>query len=138
MIRYEMAPDIESQLKRIARRLKMDHIDLNRVKGVRSYGSTSEGVIARCHALPKVMQLALNTPAHYVIEILNDPFNRLSKEEQIKILIHELMHIPETFGGGFRMHKDHVTHRNVEKLYKKLVGEEKPTVRGSRSKVQGG
>ena len=37
MIRYEFAPDIESKLKRIARRLKMDHIDLNRVKGVRSY-----------------------------------------------------------------------------------------------------
>lgn len=123
MIRYEFAPDIESKLKRIARRLKMDHIDLNRVKGVRSYGSTSTGVIARCHALPKVMQLALDIQAHYVIEILNESYDRLSKEEQIKILIHELMHIPETFGGGFRMHRDHVTRKNVEKLYKKLIGE---------------
>jgi predicted metallopeptidase len=123
MIRYELAPDIETQLKRIARRLKMDHIDLNRVRGIRSYGSTSEGVIARCHALPKVMQLALDIQAHYVIEILSEAYGRLSKEEQVKILIHELMHIPETFGGGFRMHKDHVTHRNVEKLYRKLIGE---------------
>ncbi|HMK66106.1 MAG TPA: putative metallopeptidase [Thermodesulfobacteriota bacterium] len=123
MIRYELAPDIESQLKRIARRLKMDHIDLSRVKGVRSYGSSSVGVIARCHALPKVMQLALEFPAHYVIEILNEAYSRLPKEEQVKILIHELMHIPETFGGGFRMHKDHVTRRNVEKLYKKYIGE---------------
>lgn len=123
MIRYEFAPDIESKLKRIARRLKMNHIDLDRVKGVRSYGSTSNGIIARCHALPKVMQLALDMKAHYVIEILNESYDRLSKEEQIKILIHELMHIPETFGGGFRMHSDHVTRKNVEKLYKKLVGE---------------
>ena len=123
MIRYEFAPDIESKLKRIARRLKMNHIDLDRVKGIRSYGSTSNGVIARCHALPKVMQLALDTKAHYVIEILNESYDRLSKEEQIKILIHELMHIPETFGGGFRMHRDHVTRKNVEKLYKKLIGE---------------
>lgn len=123
MIRYEMAPDIESKLKRISRRLKMDHIDLNRVKGVRSYGSTGKGVIARCHALPKVMQLALGIDAHYVIEILTENYNRLSKEEQIKILIHELMHIPETFGGGFRMHRDLVTRKNVEKLYRKLVGE---------------
>ncbi|MEW6185594.1 MAG: putative metallopeptidase [Thermodesulfobacteriota bacterium] len=123
MIRYEMAPDIESKLKRISRRLKMEHIDLDRVKGVRSFGSTGKGVIARCHALPKVMQLALGIDAHYVIEILTENFERLSKEEQTKILIHELMHIPETFGGGFRMHRDHVTRRNVEKLYKKYIGE---------------
>jgi predicted metallopeptidase len=123
MIRYEMAPDIESKLKRISRRLKMDHIDLERVKGVRSFGSTGKGVIARCHALPKVMQLALGIDAHYVIEILSENFERLSKEEQTKILIHELMHIPETFGGGFRMHRDHVTRRNVERLYKKYMGE---------------
>jgi predicted metallopeptidase len=123
MIRYELAPDIEVQLKRIARRLKMDHIDLSRVKGIRSYGSSSVGVIARCHALPKVMQLALDMEAHYVIEILSEAYGRLHKEEQVKILIHELMHIPETFGGGFRMHRDHVTRRNVEKLYRKLIGE---------------
>jgi predicted metallopeptidase len=123
MIRYELAPEIESKLKRISRKLKMDHIDLERVKGVRSYGSTGKGIIARCHALPKVMQLALGINAHYVIEILTENYDRLSKEEQIKILIHELMHIPETFGGGFRMHRDHVTRKNVEKLYRKLVGE---------------
>ncbi len=121
MIRYELAPDIESKFKRIARRLKMSYIDLNRVKGVRSHGSTSQGVVARCHALPKVMQLALDMEAHYVIEVLSETYDRLSKAEQIKILIHELMHIPETFGGGFRMHKDHVTRKNVEKLYKQLM-----------------
>ncbi len=123
MIRYELASDIESKLKRIARRLKMNHIDLKRVKGVRSYGSTGKGIVARCHALPKVMQLAVNMDAHYVIEVLSESYDRLSEEEQIKILIHELMHIPETFGGGFRMHRDHVTRKNVEKLYKKLIGE---------------
>jgi predicted metallopeptidase len=121
MIRYELAPDIERQLGQIARRLKMTHIDLKRVKGVRSYGSTGQGIIARCHALPKVMQLALGQEAHYVIEILTEGYERLSEDEKIKILIHELMHIPETFGGGFRMHRDHVTRRNVEKMYKQYI-----------------
>ncbi len=121
MIQYQPAPDIEAQLKKIALRLKMTHIDHKRVKGIRSYGSSSQGVIARCHALPKVMQLALGIGAHYVVEIINDPFERLSKEDQTKILIHELMHIPQTFGGGFRMHRDHVTRKNVEKLYRELV-----------------
>ena len=123
MIRYELAPDIEKKLRLFARKLKMDYIDLDRVKGVRSFGSTGRGTVARCHALPKVMQLALGIDAHYVIEILTENYNRQSKEEQDKILIHELMHIPETFGGGFRMHRDHVTRKNVEKLYRKLVGE---------------
>jgi len=121
MIRYELAPDIERQLGQIARSLKMKHIDLKRVKGVRSYGSTGQGIIARCHALPKVMQLALGQEAHYVIEILTEGYERLSEEAQIKILIHELMHIPETFGGGFRMHRDHVTRRNVEKMYREYT-----------------
>ena len=121
MIQYQPAPDIEAQLKKIALRLKMTHIDPKRVKGIRSYGSSSQGVIARCHALPKVMQLALGIEAHYVVEIINDPFERLSKEDQTKILIHELMHIPQTFGGGFRMHRDHVTRKHVEKLYRELV-----------------
>jgi predicted metallopeptidase len=121
MIRYELAPDIERQLGQIARSLKMNHIDLKRVKGVRSYGSTGQGIIARCHALPKVMQLALGQEAHYVIEILTEGYERLSEEAQIKILIHELMHIPETFGGGFRMHRDHVTRRNVEKMYREYT-----------------
>jgi predicted metallopeptidase len=123
MIRYELAPDIEKKLRRFARKLKMDYIDLDRVRGVRSYGSTGKGTVARCHALPKVMQLALGIEAHYVIEILTENYNRQTPEERDKILIHELMHIPETFGGGFRMHRDHVTRKNVEKLYRKLVGE---------------
>lgn len=121
MIRYELAPDIEKELRKIARSLKMDHIDLKRVRGVRSYGSTGKGVIARCHALPKVMQLALDIGAHYVVEIITENYQRLNPEAQTKILIHELMHIPETFGGGFRMHRDHVTHRNVERMYKQYI-----------------
>jgi len=67
--------------------------------------------------------LALGQEAHYVIEILTEGYERLSEEEKIKILIHELMHIPETFGGGFRMHRDHVTRRNVEKMYRQFLGQ---------------
>lgn len=124
MIRYETAPDIERKLKRIIKKLKMDHIDPERVKGVRSFGSSAKNVIARIHSLNKVMQLALGLDCHYVIEIISDNFNKLNPEEQTKILIHELMHIPGNFGGGFRMHRDHVTRRNVEKMYRKLIGEE--------------
>jgi predicted metallopeptidase len=41
----------------------------------------------------------------------------MSREEQDKTLIHELMHIPKSFGGGF-IHHNIVTDRNVNKLYR--------------------
>jgi len=34
----------------------------------------------------------------------------------VKVIIHELMHIPQTFGGGFR-HHDHVCERNINRCY---------------------
>ena len=41
-------------------------------------------------------------------------------EEKVKTLIHELMHIPKAFGGGFR-HHDVVNRKNVENLYKRYA-----------------
>jgi len=67
------------------------------------------------------MQLALNQKPHYVIEVISEKFDKLSKEEQTKTLIHELMHIPHSFGGGFRAHKPYVTWKKVERMYKQFV-----------------
>lgn len=67
------------------------------------------------------MQVALKQTPHYVIEVLSERFDKLSREEQTKVLIHELMHIPHSFGGGFRAHKPHVTQKKVERMYKKFL-----------------
>jgi predicted metallopeptidase len=100
----------------IVRRLGLTHIDCNRVVCLRGVGSKTKRVIARCHALPKVMQLAMEVKAHYAIEFL-ERFEKLSEADQDMTIIHELMHIPKTFGGGFR-HHDFVCRKNVEELYK--------------------
>ncbi len=63
------------------------------------------------------MQKAMNVQAFYALEFISERFDRLDKEEQIKVIIHELMHIPATFGGGFR-HHDHVCDKNIDKSYK--------------------
>ena len=47
----------------------------------------------------------------------------MSPEEKEKTLIHELMHIPGGFSGGFRPHKGYVERKNVEAVYKKLLSD---------------
>ena len=44
----------------------------------------------------------------------------MSFEDKEKTLIHELLHIPGGFSGGFRPHKGYVERKIVNKLYKKL------------------
>ena len=121
MIQYGLAEDVDLRVKEIIRRLKMTHIDETRLICLRSKGSGSRRVIARCHGLPRIMQVALNQKPHYVIEILSERFDRLSREDQTKVLIHEILHVPHCFGGGFRAHKSYVTTAKVEKMYYEFV-----------------
>jgi len=120
-IKYEPAPDLQEKAKAIASAL-FPHVKLDNISCIRSFGSKSRGTIARCHALGKVMQLGMKTSAFYTIEFLSERFDRLSDEEQEKIIIHELMHIPKSFGGGFK-HHDFVCDKNVNvfhEMYKKV------------------
>lgn len=87
---------------------------------MRSHGSSSRGTIARCHALGKAMQLALGRKGFYVIEVISKRFDKLPNDEKIKVLIHELMHIPKSFGGGFR-HHDFVCEENIEIEFQKYI-----------------
>ena len=125
MIEYHLAEDIDVEVKEILRRLKMTHVDETRLICLRSKGSGSRRVIARCHGLSRILQLALNKKPHYVIEILSERFDQLSKEDQTKVLIHEILHIPHSFGGGFRSHKPFVTRAKVQRMYDQFVGVEK-------------
>jgi len=121
MIRYERADDIEGEITDLIHKLQMTHIDGSRVACVRSRGSKSKRIIARCHGLSRVMQLVLNEKPQYVIEFISERFDTLNAEDRVKVLIHELMHIPRSFGGGFRAHRPHVTRRKVERMYRKFL-----------------
>jgi predicted metallopeptidase len=121
MIRYELARDLSERIVDILKRVKMTHIDASKVTCLRSKGSRSRRTIARCHGLPKIMQLALNRGPHYVIEVISERFDTLSREDQTRVLIHELMHIPHSFGGGFRAHRPYVTRKKVEKVYQEFL-----------------
>ena len=117
-MKYIEAPDLQEKAEEISE-LLFPHIDVERVKCFRSYGSSSKGTIARCHTIGKIMQKAIGTPAYYALEFL-ERFEKLPHEEKIKTIIHELMHIPKTFGGGFR-HHDWVCDKNVNLMYKTYI-----------------
>jgi predicted metallopeptidase len=119
-LEYQSAPDIDEELARIIRTLVWDHVDPRRVRAIRSRGTKSRRILARCHGLPKALQTGLALPAHYVIELVSENYDRLSEAEQTKTLIHELMHIPRVFGGGFRNH-DYVRARRVDQFYEQYV-----------------
>ncbi len=120
-IKFYRDETIKRRLSEIVRALDLRHIDLERVVAVRSIGSQSRRTIARCYALPRIWQTALERKAVYLIEVISERFDRLSKDEKDKVLVHELMHIPASFGGGFRHHGNHVTEGNVESLHRKLA-----------------
>lgn len=129
-IKYQFAPDLQVIAREIAEML-FPHVDINRVKCFRSKGSSARGTIARCHALGKLMQAAIGIKPVYALEFLSERFDKLSEEEQVKTIIHELMHIPKAFGGGFK-HHNVVTEKNVNLMYKTYLEK-----KDGREKVRG-
>ncbi|MEM4330684.1 MAG: putative metallopeptidase [Candidatus Pacearchaeota archaeon] len=117
-MRYEEAEDVRRLAEDIIKKFKWNHIDLSNLGFLRSFGTSSRRTVARCHSLGKAMQVAMGRKGFYVIEVISERFDKLNEEEKIKVIIHELMHIPKTFGGGF-VHHNKVNEKNVNFLYEK-------------------
>ena len=125
------APDIHRRLRALVELLEFSHIDPERIHCIRSRGSTSQAY-ARIWELPRVWQNALRVEPQYIVEVLEEHFAGEPDEEQDKILIHELLHIPKTFSGALRNHRGHgepINNRTVNKyyaLYRKRLQERSP------------
>ena len=119
-IKYFEAPEIKKQVDQITEDLELFHVVPQFVFCVRSKGSKARRTIARIHGLGKIWQGVLNLPPSYTIEVISEIYDKMPKEEKEKTLIHELLHIPGGFSGGFRPHKGYVERRIVEELYKKM------------------
>lgn len=119
-IRYFEAPDVKKLVDEIADCLDLFHIIPQFVFCYRSKGSTSGRTIARIHGLGKIWQEALSLPPSYVIEVISERYDRLSETDREKTVIHELLHIPHGFAGGFRPHKGYIDYETVERLHKML------------------
>ncbi len=121
-ITYHVAPDVKELAERIVSKLGFNHVDIRQVYCYRSTGSTSRRTVARIHSLGKLWQRALNKPPAYLIEVISERYDRLKREDKEKVLIHELLHIPRGFGGGFKPHKGNITARKIERLHGRFKG----------------
>jgi predicted metallopeptidase len=118
-MKYFKAPDIEAKMRDVFEKLGMVH-DISRIICIRSRGSKSRRALGRCHTTSRAVQAALGIKAHYIIEIISENYDRLPEEEKTKTIIHELMHIPKAFGGGFKGHRV-VNRRAVDEMYRRYV-----------------
>jgi len=117
-ITYSEAPDVKKMADEITEKLGFFHVVPQFVFCIRSKGSASRRTIARIHGLGKVWQETLNLPSAYVIEVISERFDKFTQEDKEKTIIHELLHIPATFAGGFRPHKGYIDDETVEQLHK--------------------
>lgn len=120
---FKPAPDVKTRLLAIQKKLQIPHINIHRIVCFRSTGSRSRRAQARIWAFPRIWQMALNQPPHYCLEVLSEKFDSLKEDDKIKILIHELMHIPKTFSGALLPHRGRgrvvINHQSVNQLFKK-------------------
>jgi predicted metallopeptidase len=120
-LKYSEAPDVKMLVDEIIDRLDLFHVVPQSVHCYRSKGSKSKRIIARIHGFGRIWQEALGLPPAYIIEVLSERYDRLSQEDKEKTLIHELLHIPKGFKGGFRPHKGYISRRRIDSLHKEYT-----------------
>ena len=120
-LEYTEALDIKMLVDEITDCLDLFHVVPQFVYCYRSKGSKSKHTIARIYGLGKIWQEALRKPPTYVIEVISERSYKLSDADKEKTLIHELLHIPKGFLGGFRPHKGYIDRKRVERLHQVLL-----------------
>jgi len=120
-MRYVFSHSWTEKAREIAAALEYDHIPVDRISCVESKGTKTRRIIARIHTLGKVLQLGMQEKPFYVIELISEQFEKQSSQDKIKTIIHELLHIPHGFGGGFRHHRPYVNKKTVETAFQKLA-----------------
>ena len=118
-LEWEEAKELKKEVEKILKVIDLPHINISRIFFYRTNGSTSRSY-ARIWSFPKIFQRALEIEPAYVIEVLSKHFDSLDEDEQKKVLIHELLHIPKNFSGALLPHRSRGRHLGslVNQLFK--------------------
>lgn len=117
---WNFAPDISERINFLVKHLTLDYIRPVNIVCFRSRGSVSRAT-ARIWSLPTIWQQALDVGPHYCLEVIGEKFDRLSADDQERVLIHELLHIPKTFSGALVPHRSRAHGRKTFRHYHDTV-----------------
>ncbi|MBN2127330.1 MAG: metallopeptidase [Candidatus Diapherotrites archaeon] len=120
-MKYSFSQEWTQKTREIGSKAGMNYLELKNIYCIESNGTKTRRVIARIHSIGKAVQTGAGLPPIYVIELISEIFFKQNKEEQIKTIIHELLHIPKAFGGGFNGHRKYANKRNVEKIFNEMI-----------------
>lgn len=118
-MQLEFAPDVRKIMRKVLTNTPFDYILARQIVCMRSFGSSSRAR-ARIWSFPRIWQMALDQKPHYVIEVLSEHFDRLNLDDKIRVIIHELMHIPKNFSGALVPHRGihkKINNHTVEKIF---------------------
>jgi predicted metallopeptidase len=124
---WQPAPDITTRITFLVNHLKLVYVSPHQLFCFRSFGSQGR-TTARIWSLPTIWQQALNIKPHYCIEVISEKFDHLTPDDQERVLIHELLHIPKSFSGALVPHRNarrrtfRGYHDAVEQLFRALTG----------------
>ena len=121
-MKYEVAPEIKKQIRVLVRELNLDHIKLTNIHCIRSFDVKTRAY-ARIWGMAKLFKEVAGIEPHYIIEVNAKRFDKLPEREQIKTLIHELLHIPKTFSGALLSHRGRyhrINDTQIEKIIKRF------------------
>ena len=117
MIQYSKASDVRDLAYSIADRLNLIYVKKERLFFYRSIGSRSKYTRARIHGLSRIWNDALEIDPLYVIEVISERYDSLPDHEKERVVIHELLHIPKGFSGGFVSHGQALSRHRIEGLH---------------------
>lgn len=119
---WRKADDVQRDLQYILDVIELPYIKPDRIFCYRTKGSKVRAY-ARTWSMPKIFQDALHITPAYVIEVLSKHYDKLDRDGQKKVLIHELLHIPKNFSGALLPHR--TRSRNLHAVANKLFKEYK-------------
>ncbi len=120
---YKKAFDVQKKVNSLVKSLDLKHIKIKNIHCIRSFDAKTRAY-ARIWGMAKLFTDVVGLQPHYIIEVNARKFDKLSEREQIKTLIHELMHIPKTFSGALLSHRGkyhRINDREIEKIISRLA-----------------
>ncbi len=110
---FENSSSVSSRVSSLISECSLEYINPDRIFCVESEGSRSRAY-ARIWGLARIWQNTLNVGPAYVLEATHR-FQKLNTEEQNRVLLHELAHIPKNFSGAL------IGHNGLERRVQEMI-----------------